>query len=118
MNVKVPYHYCIYNRLPEDEPSGSKRVEDIKQLEIKILIHITTFFRMGRDSSVGIATRYEMCDPEIEFRWGARFSAPVQTPSGTLPASYTMRTGSFPGIKRSGRGVEHPPHPKPRLKKE
>jgi hypothetical protein len=23
-------HNCIYNRLPEDEPSGSKHIEDIK----------------------------------------------------------------------------------------
>jgi len=30
MHVKVPYNNCIYNRLPEDEPSGSKHVEDIK----------------------------------------------------------------------------------------
>ena len=33
----VPYHNCIYNRLPEDEPSGSKHVEDIKKFKIKIL---------------------------------------------------------------------------------
>ena len=26
----VPYHNCIYSRLPDDEPSGSKREEDIK----------------------------------------------------------------------------------------
>ena len=26
----IPYHNCIYIRLPEDEPSGSKHVEDIK----------------------------------------------------------------------------------------
>jgi len=38
-----------------------------------------------------------------------RFSAPVQTGPGTHPASYTMGTGSFPGVKRSGRGVDHPP---------
>ena len=25
------YHNCIYNRLTEDEPSGSKHVEDIKK---------------------------------------------------------------------------------------
>jgi len=32
------YEYnCVYNRLPEDEPSGSKHVEDVK-LKIKILI--------------------------------------------------------------------------------
>ena len=29
----VPYHNCIYNRLPEDEPSGSKHVEDIKKIK-------------------------------------------------------------------------------------
>jgi len=34
----------------------------------------------------------------------ARFSAPVQTGSGAHPASCTMGTGSFPGVK-SGRGV-------------
>ena len=39
----------------------------------------------------------------------ARFSAPVQTGSGAHPASCTMGTGSFPGVKRPGRGVDHPP---------
>jgi hypothetical protein len=34
------------------------------------------------------------------------------------PASYTMGTGSFPGVKRPGRGVERKPHLAPRLKKE
>jgi len=29
-----------------------------------------------------------------------------------------MDTGSFPGVKRSGRGVDHPPHLAPRLRKE
>jgi hypothetical protein len=31
-------HTCIYNRLPEDELSSSKHVEDITKLKIKILI--------------------------------------------------------------------------------
>jgi hypothetical protein len=35
----------------------------------------------------------------------ARFSAPVQT--GAHPASCTVGTGSFPGVKRPGRGVDH-----------
>ena len=30
--------FDIHNRLPEDELSGSKHVEDIKNLKIKILI--------------------------------------------------------------------------------
>jgi len=64
---------------------------------------------MGRDSSVGIATRYGLDGSGIESRWGARFSDPVQTGPGTHLASYTMGTGSFPGVKRPGRGVDHPP---------
>ena len=38
------------------------------------------------------------------------FSAPVQTGPGAHPASCTMGTGSFPGVK-SGRGVTLTPHP-------
>jgi hypothetical protein len=38
---------------------------------------------------------------------GSRCSAPVQTSPGAQPASYRMGTGSFPRIKRPGRGVDH-----------
>ena len=72
---------------------------------------------MGRDSSVGIATRYGLHVPEIESRLGARFSALVQTGPRAHPASYRMGIGSFPGVKRPGRGVDHPPHLASRLKK-
>jgi len=41
---------------------------------------------------------------------GAIFSAPVQTGPEAHPASYTMGTGSFPGV-RYGRGVRLTPHP-------
>ena len=64
---------------------------------------------MGRDSSVGIATRYGRDGPAIESRWGARFSAPVQIGPGPYPASHTMGAGSFSGVKRPGRDVDHPP---------
>jgi hypothetical protein len=40
---------------------------------------------------------------------GARFSAPVQTGLRAYPASSIMDTGSFPGVKRPRRGVDHPP---------
>jgi len=63
----------------------------------------------GQISSVGTATAYGLDGPGIESPWGARFSAPVQTGPGADPASETMGTGSFPGVKRPGRGVDHPP---------
>jgi len=40
---------------------------------------------------------------------GARFSPPVQTGPRAHPASCTMGAGSFPGLKRLRRGVDHPP---------
>jgi hypothetical protein len=63
---------------------------------------------LGRDSSVGTATRYGLDGPGIESRWEGRFSAPVQTSPGAHPASYTTGTGYFPGVKRPKRGVDHP----------
>ena len=64
---------------------------------------------MGLDSAVGIATRYGLDGPGIESRWVARFSAHVQTGPDPHPASHTMDTGSFLGVNRPGRGVDHPP---------
>jgi hypothetical protein len=60
-------------------------------------------------SSVGIATDYGLDGPEIEYRWGARFFAHVQTGHGSHPASCIMGTGSFPVVKRAGCGADHPP---------
>jgi len=56
----------------------------------------------SRDNSVTIPTRYGLDGPGIE-------SPPVQTGSEAQPASCTMGTGCFPGVKRLGRGVDHPP---------
>jgi hypothetical protein len=73
---------------------------------------------VGWDSAVSIANRYGLDFKGIESRWGTRLSAPVQTGSGAHSASYTMGTESLPGVKRPGRGVDHPPLLAPRLKKE
>jgi len=39
---------------------------------------------------------------------GASLTAPVRTGPGAPPLSYTMSTGSFPGVKRPEPGVEYP----------
>jgi hypothetical protein len=47
---------------------------------------------------------------EFESRWGKKFSLLqiIQTSSEVHPASYPMGTGgSFPGLKRQGREVDH-----------
>jgi hypothetical protein len=47
--------------------------------------------------------------PTIQLPVGTRFYAPVQTSPGAHPASCTMGTRSFPGVKRPGHGIDHPP---------
>jgi len=56
---------------------------------------IFTLCPMGRDRSVGIATRYGLDGPGIESWWGRDFSVPVQTGPGAHPTHYKMGTGSL-----------------------
>jgi hypothetical protein len=64
---------------------------------------------MGRDSSVGIGTGYRLDGRGDRNPVGSKFSAPVQTGPGAYPTSCTMGSGSFPEVKGSGRGGDHPP---------
>jgi hypothetical protein len=49
----------------------------------------------------GIASRCGLEGPVIEYWWGARFSAPVQTGSKSTQPSIQW-------VKRPGRDVDHP----------
>jgi hypothetical protein len=69
------------------------------------MIHTYSIYHWCQDSSVSIVTS---CRLDGLGFW-AICSAPVQTGPGAHPASYTMGTGSFPGVKRPGRGIDHPP---------
>jgi hypothetical protein len=64
---------------------------------------------MGRDSAVDTATALRAARSGDQIPVGTRFSAPVQTGLGVHPASCTMGTGSFPRVKRPGRGIDHTP---------
>ena len=81
-----------------------------RRFAIRSIFLFSYLVNCGPGSSVGIATGYGLEGPGIESRWGTRFSAHVQTGPGAHPASCTMGTGSFQGVK-SGRGVTLIPHP-------
>ena len=81
---------------------------------IWLLLVLLLLYGPGKRSR--IATRYGLGGPGIEFRWGVRFSAPGQTGLRAYPVSYTMGTGPFPGVKRPGGGVDHPPPSSPEVK--
>jgi hypothetical protein len=86
-------------------PSVPQAGKTIKQL----------YETVGRDSSVGIVTCHGLGG--LRMGGGVRFSTPIQTSPGTHPASYTMDTESFPGVKWPECGVDHHPHLAPGLKK-
>ena len=104
------------------------RINDKTSLEFEKPVAVrassTTHFRflplacVGRDSSVGTKDSLRAGQSRDRIPVRARFSPPLQTGPGALSVSYTMGTGSFPGVKRPGRGVNHPAHLEPRLKKE
>jgi len=74
---------------------------------------------VGRDSSVGIATRYGLDGTGSDTRYEVKLSASVQTDPGAHPDSYAKSKGSFLGIKRLWCGADHPPpNLSPRLKNE
>jgi len=57
---------------------------------------------LGRDSSVGSATRYGLHGPEIESRWERDLSAPIQAGTQAHLASYEISIGSLSGAKVAG----------------
>ena len=86
-------------------------MEEALDLSFDRLLMMTMMIYMsGPGSVVSIATGYRLDGPGIEFQVGAKLSAPVQTGSGAHPASCTMGTGSYSGVK-SGPGVTLTPHP-------
>jgi hypothetical protein len=72
--------------------------------------HFYLYTYCGPGSSVGIATELRAGRSGDRIPVKVRVSALVQTGPGAHPTSYTMSTGSLPGVK-SGRGVTLTPHP-------
>jgi hypothetical protein len=65
--------------------------------------------KADRNSSVGKATELRAGRSGSRIPVGARVFAHVQTGPGAHPASCTMGTRSFPGVKRLGRDADHTP---------
>ena len=73
----------------------------------------TEYSNGGRNSTAGIATRYGLNGSVFEPRQGAKFPHPSRPSLGPTQPLYYGYLGSFPGAKRLGRGVDHPPYLQP-----
>jgi hypothetical protein len=77
------------------------------------ILCIVTFWastktKSGSGQLVAVATRYVLGDRGDRIPVEVRFSAPCQTGPGTHPSSNTVGSAYFPGVKRPGRGSDHP----------
>ena len=63
---------------------------------------------MGRNSSVGVATRYAMDGPGIKSRWGRDFPHPYR-PALAPTQPHVQWVPGFPGGKAAGACLDHPP---------
>jgi len=61
---------------------------------------------------------YELDGPGIESRWGRDFPQSSRPAIGPTQPRIQWEPGFSRGVKRPGRGFDHPPHVEPRLKKE
>ena len=78
------------------------RIKNINKDELCMVI-------VGRDSSLGIGTRYGLDDPEIESSWDEIFPIYPDRPWGPPSLLYNGYLVSFPEVKQPGRGIKHPP---------
>jgi hypothetical protein len=95
----------------EDEKVRGKLALETKMLVIrkmeagekhKLKLYVIMY---GLGSSVGVATGYKLDGMGIESWWGRDF---LHTSRPALPASCTMGTRFFLGVKWLGRGADHP----------
>jgi len=102
---------CVYFRKLRSNKANPFGIYGVASSAEKEFSPFSVAFRCqgGPSSSVGIGTGYGLDGPGIEFRWRRDFP-PLQTGPGAHPASCTMDTGSFPGVK-CGRGVLLTTHP-------
>jgi len=68
---------------------------------------------VGRDSSVDIVTGYGLDCPGFKFRWeDENCRTSPDRPCGPTSDLYDGYRVPFPGVKKLGRGVDHPPPPR------
>jgi hypothetical protein len=75
---------------------------------MRLTKHYFFYFNVGRDSAVGIATRYELERLGISSLWGEIIRTRPDRPWGPPSLLYNGYRVSVTGVKRPGRGASHP----------
>ena len=87
-------------------------------LEFCAVFVCTSLLTARQDSVVSITICIGLHGPGIESRWGEIFHTCPLRPWDLRSLLYKGYRCSSPGVKWPGCGVDHPPHPAPRLKEK
>ena len=112
---KLIMYLCSFQVCTEKRTKGldgNYRIFDMKRktriadktLEPPKLIRIkhNLVLKRGRDSTVGIATRYGLEGPVIGSRWGRAFPHPSRPALGPTQPPIQWEPGHLPGVKAAG----------------
>ena len=105
---RLTSYYVNYFYSPMSLTRSSNMKPTLQHILTSYNIHII-YNNGGPGSSVGIATDYGLDGP-VSNPGGDEIFLPSRPAPGAHPASCTMGTGSFPGVK-CGRGVLLTTHP-------
>jgi hypothetical protein len=83
-------------------------VKNLQSIPLECKCAVTKL-NWGRDSVVGIATRYGLDGPGIESRWGRDFPHPSRPALWPTQPPIQWVPGLFPGVKRPESGVDPSP---------
>ena len=86
-----------------------RRAKNCRNVVIAIVKTGLLYPSGGRDSSVGIAVCYGLDGPGIESRWGRDFPHPSRPALGLTQPLIQWVPDLSRGVKRPGRGFDHPP---------
>jgi hypothetical protein len=110
---------CIQFHRMQEQYQEAAVFSDFWTLSFVKLVN-TNNHNVGRNSSVGIATRCSLIGSEFETKWGQYiFSSSHSSRRALMPTQPHLQlvSGLFSGVKRPGRGIDHPPHLAPTLRK-
>ena len=96
---------------PSDPPGWSK-IMPLPAVDMCLQLFTWLLFLVGWDNAVGIVNRYRLDGSGTEFRGGGGGKLLGTPPARLWAQPSLLHNGyrfSFPGVKRPGRGVNHPP---------